>query len=230
MFHKPWFVFFCWLILALILTVIIELSGIDSDVAHWFYDPISKTWLLSQQDRYWRIVLYEGPKILYGIGGVAILLRILWLRWKHKSFDPARSWLVVFLSMIIIPSIVALLKKTTHMYCPIQLKEFGGSYSYHHLFDFKQAIKAPHAQCYPAGHATIGFSLMSLIVVCRQHRAKLHILIVTCLVGWLIGLYQMANGAHFLSHTVATMILAFGLIDFLFRVVLKSKTKDELIR
>ena len=37
--------------------------------------------------------------------------------------------------------------------------------------------------------------------------------------GWLMGLYQMARGEHFLTHTLTTMFLALAVISLLVRLL-----------
>ncbi len=45
------------------------------------------------------------------------------------------------------------------------------------------------------------------------------------LAGWLMGLYQMARGEHFLTHTLTTFFISWALILLLARVL---KLRNQL--
>ena len=47
-----------------------------------------------------------------------------------------------------------------------------------------------------------------LFFCCSGRRAGFSALFITAGIGWIMGLYQMMRGEHFLSHTVVSMLLA----------------------
>jgi membrane-associated PAP2 superfamily phosphatase len=106
------------------------------------------------------------------------------------------------------------LKKTTNMPCPKNEIHFGGNMirtavweKYPEPFHSMETIA-----CYPAGHASGGFALMSLFFLFKTKRNRILALIGAIGLGWSMGIYKMAIGDHFFSHTLITMILAWLII------------------
>ena len=116
------------------------------------------------------------------------------------------------LALIFVPLCIASLKKVTNTYCPNQLTVFDGIIPYVRLLEsYPITANAVNGRCFPAGHATIGFFLF-IIYFCAFTLQKQHFrfygIALGCIVGGIAGLYQMARGEHFLSHTLVSMILA----------------------
>ena len=116
--------------------------------------------------------------------------------------------------MILVPSLVRSLKATINIACARDLAEFGGSISYACVFDTYPDDVRPNEQqaCFPAGHASGGFALMSLYFLFDSVRSRRRVLFCAITLGWLMGGYKMAIGDHFFSHTVVTMLLAWLII------------------
>ncbi len=77
-------------------------------------------------------------------------------------------------------------------------------------------------RCFPAGHASGGFALMSLCLFPVSNRNRKLLLLVGFTLGWLMGLYQMARGEHFITHTLFTMFLSLFVISLLKKVDCQS--------
>jgi membrane-associated PAP2 superfamily phosphatase len=118
------------------------------------------------------------------------------------------------LSAIFIPAIVGGLKKTTNMPCPKNEIHYGGKLIRTAVWQiYPQPYKnMEHIACWPAGHASGGFALMSLFFLFKTKRNKLLALSGALALGWTMGIYKMLIGDHFLSHTLITMILSWLLI------------------
>jgi len=69
-----------------------------------------------------------------------------------------------------------------------------------------------HISCWPAGHASGGFALLSLFFLFKTKKNRYIALIGALTVGWSMGVYKMLIGDHFLSHTILTMILAWLIV------------------
>lgn len=100
------------------------------------------------------------------------------------------------------------------MPCPKNLNIFDGAYPHTCVWE-KYTAKECHLEkqkCWPAGHASGGFALLSLAFLFHSRKNKIAAAIMAMVIGWSMGSYKMLIGDHFLSHTVITMILAWLLI------------------
>ena len=122
--------------------------------------------------------------------------------------------MIVLLSAIFIPSIIGTLKAITNTPCPCNIINFGGTYPDIKVFDKypEDFIQKSKAKCWPAGHASGGFALMSLFFLFKKPKHQKIALIGTIILAWSMGTYKMLLGDHFLSHTIITMLLAWIII------------------
>lgn len=182
------------------LLVLCERLDLDLKVASLFFDPLSGTWP-------WRnawlteTLLHRGGRTGVAVIGLTALAAAL-TPWKGES---RRSWrrngIYVFLSIVLATSLVGALKSQSGRPCPWDIQAFGGTLAHHGLY---AALKSPGAKCFPAGHASAGFALLSLYFVAPTRRLAIAGLVAGFLAGGIFGVAQMARGAHFLSHTLWT--------------------------
>jgi len=201
--------------LSLVLTLcLFEVSDLDLVVQQYFYDAQQHLWMISKDNAVLDLIFYSGFKrVLIGIA-LSILIALIIFRdnaWI-KSYKP--GLLIVLLSLLVVPLVIGELKAVTNVACPKQLTIFGGNYPYISVFEhypdnFEQVKPA---KCFPAGHASGGFALMSLFFLFKRRRNRLLGLAVGISSGWATGGYKMLIGDHFLSHTIVTMLLAWLLI------------------
>lgn len=195
------------------------LSGADIWVQSHFYNPQTHQWIVDTNNGVLKFIFYDGIKRLLII--IAILfLCVLIIGWKKRWMQPyRRGFIIVILSSIIVPVAVGSLKAVTNMPCPKNVETFGGAYPHTCVWE-KYAAKECHLEkqkCWPAGHASGGFALLSLIFLFHSRRNKIVSGVVAMVIGWSMGSYKMLIGDHFLSHTVITMILAWLLILLIVR-------------
>jgi len=98
--------------------------------------------------------------------------------------------------------------------CPVDLQHYGGTYPDVTLFssypgDF---IQKENIRCYPAGHASGGFALLSLVFLFKSRRNRTIAALPALTIGWSMGVYKMLIGDHFLSHTMTTLLLSWFII------------------
>jgi membrane-associated PAP2 superfamily phosphatase len=180
---------------------------LDFQVQSWFWD--GKDWLIPKDSGWFHRLAYDGPKV----GLVLFSVGLLW-----SIAFPARSptWLgrrravYLFLAMATVSLVCTQLRSFTHMATPRDLSVYGAvapnAWEHLMLFDAKPEHYPSHA--FPAGHASGGFALLALAFAWGTASARRRGLLIGIVYGGAMGLYQIARGEHFLSHTLATAALA----------------------
>ena len=205
-------------IFVLIFTLLLfESSQLDIWVQQWLYDAVNHHWLWSKAEPVTRFLLYDGIKGLLVILALCLLSALVFFRRTPPVQSRLPGIRIVLLSLLVVTTVVAVLKATTDVACPAGLQLFGGSQPYTRLFEAYPDDLRPHnrQRCFPAGHASGGFALLSLCFLFREKRNQRMALGLAVAVGWLMGGYKMVIGDHFLSHTLVTMELAWLFINLI---------------
>jgi membrane-associated PAP2 superfamily phosphatase len=131
------------------------------------------------------------------------------------------------LSLLLIPSVIALMKEFTFVHCPSCLVDYGGPRQFRGLLSFDGIPDLNNrGKCFPAGHASGGFALMSLYYIGATPLLRRLGLALGLIIGWMMASYQMLKGAHFLSHSLMTMLLS-GLMIVALATVFTRIFKDR---
>ena len=199
-----------WLILpAGLLTWIIvnPPHQIDMMVSHWFFQD--HRWLAPHQGLF-ETVTHEGFKkipiviSLFYLG----LAVVAWWKKSHGAPWPLRFRRCVFILVGLLLSVLTVvwLKRTTGVACPWSLVEFDGTQS---LREPVLGWEKLSGSCWPSGHAGVGFSLFILYFAWRDIAPRLarFWFCFALVLGVLCSVAQIVKGAHFLSHTVVTMLI-----------------------
>jgi membrane-associated PAP2 superfamily phosphatase len=208
--------------LILIATVLFfGLSGTDVWVENHFYNPLTHQWIVDTNNAVLKFIFYDGIKRLLIVIAVFFLVGLIagWKKGWMRSYR--RGFIIVVLSSIAVPLIVGSLKAVTNMPCPKNIESFGGAYPHTCVWE-KYNTKECHLEkqkCWPAGHASGGFALLSLVFLFHSRKNKMLAGSIAMGIGWSMGSYKMLIGDHFLSHTTITMILAWLLILLIVRGV-----------
>jgi membrane-associated PAP2 superfamily phosphatase len=199
-------------------------SDIDIYVQDMFFDFDTNKYVLDSHLQPYRFIFYDGVKKLLILFAVVLLFSLIFFRKNRLVKEYKKGIIIVVLSAIFIPVSVGALKKETNMPCPKNEIRYGGNYpktavweSYKEDFKYKNK----RIKCWPAGHASGGFALLSLFFLFKSKRNKILALGFALSVGWSMGIYKMFIGDHFLSHTVITMLLAWLLILLIVKLVYK---------
>lgn len=207
-----------------------EFTELDLWLQDHFYDFAQQAWLVDKRAVLPRLLFYTGPKLLL-IGFAAWLLLSLVLprrirpRWLATPWPAPKVWLVI-LSLAVVPATIAIMKSRSDIYTPASLTRYDGTKPYHHLFEpLPPDVPPNRGRSFPAGHASGGFALMSLFYLFTRRSGRWTGLGLGLVYGWTMGLYQMFKGAHFLSHTVVTMLLAWLIIEVL-AILLKVNSSE----
>ena len=151
-------------ILLIIVICLFQFTNLDIFIQSFFYDFESKNWLINKDEPILKFFLYDGLKKAIIIFNVLILIALLFFRKKQIVQEYKKGLLIVLLSAIFIPSIIGSLKAITNTPCPCNIVKFGGTYLEKKVFDSfpSDFVQTSKAKCWPAGHASGGFALMSL--------------------------------------------------------------------
>ncbi len=191
-----------------------EFSDIDVHLQDVFYRQDAGTWLVGRTDAVPRAMFYTGPKaVLIAFGACCVLG---WaLSFRLARLRPTRRFCgLMVLALAVVPGTISIGKHTTNVYTPAKTVRYGGKRPYVKLCERYPAgyRQDKPGRGFPAGHASGGFALMMLFFAFERWRNRSIGLATGLIAGWAMGLYQMMRGAHYLSHTVVSMMLAWILI------------------
>lgn len=197
-----------------VLLMVFSLTPLDLLVQDTFYNANTQQWLWDKQEPWARLFFYDGIKAALVVLFLVLLTTLIISRFSTRLKPFRAGLLIVMSSMVLVPAAVSLLKANTNMACPVNLLQYGGKVEHVSLFASYPTGQSPASiqKCFPAGHASGGFALLSLIFLMPTARARQMALIGSLSLGWLMGGYKMAIGDHFLSHTLASMLLAWMII------------------
>ena len=148
---------------------------------------------------------------------VGFLLSLLPTR--LRAWRPQLGYLVLALALS--TSIVTPLKALTAVHCPWSLTEFGGEEVFTPLLSARAPTNAP-GRCWPAGHASTGFSLLAFFFALRDRNPRLAraALVFALVLGTTFSVGRMMQGAHFLSHNLWTLLLDWVISLVCYRLLL----------
>lgn len=191
-----------------------ELTSADIAVQDRLYDFAAHRWLIDAHAPLPRGVFYTGPKAALIALGSALLVIVLtperW-RWRARFAEPARRHLwVALLTLGGVPAAIGQVKAVTNVFSPSDIRRYGGDVRYVRVIESFPAADRPAraGRSFPAGHASGGFALVALSGLARTRRWQIAGIALGGVVGGAMGFYQMAKGAHYLSHTLLTALLA----------------------
>ncbi len=214
-----------WITLGLLAAVLalFELTDLDLKLQDKFYNFETRRWVVDEKEPVGRLIFYNGPKALVWVFALTTLaLAAGPARWREKFRVNRRGLWLGVLVIATVPALAGLGKKYTNIFCPSEIRRYGGDVAYAKLCEPYPDDERPPRRggCFPAGHASGGFALMGLLAVRGTRRWRNGILAFGLGLGWWMGGYQMLKGAHYLSHTLTTMLVAW-LVVWLWRRVLK---------
>lgn len=207
---------FCALILCVVLESVVSFDRFFQNL--FFKDG---AWLLTKDfHATHQTLLYTLPKIGIAAAGVSFLALFLFTCTRSRAALRLAAWkkpaLLVVLSLVLIPLLVACGKAVSGVYGPASLLPYGGAHPHIGLLQQLWLYGYPAGgRSFPAGHASGGFALMALYYLPVPRFAQKTLFAFGLGMGWMMGLYQMARGEHFLSHTLTSMCLALSIISVL---------------
>ncbi|MDB5900211.1 MAG: phosphatidic acid phosphatase [Ramlibacter sp.] len=172
--------------------------GLDLPLAHLAGSargfPWRDNWLLG-------VLMHEGGRGLAWALALALSIGVWWPVGPLARITQ-RHRLQLAITSLLGALMVSVLKAGSHTSCPWDLTEFGGVAHYASHWTLRPDGGA--GRCFPAGHASSGFTFVGGYFAFRHTQPRLAR-------GWLagslaagiaLGLAQQWRGAHFMSHTL----------------------------
>ena len=213
-----------WLLLplwCLALLILFPPQTLDIAISGLFFD--GQGWPL-KNDFFFNVVLYKSSKIIpisVALASVYVLVKNLIA--YRRGLQPDSYWiyrsLYILIAMLACVLVVWWLKASTGVYCPWSISYFSGD---HVLREPTWSWVFQDGRCWPSGHSGTGFCLFALFFALRDKYPQLarKTLVVVLILGAICSLTRIVQGAHFLSHTLATAlidwIICVGLYVFCF--------------
>lgn len=213
----------------LFLLVLVPPHGLDLAVQSLFYDRAADAWPWHRVP-FMSTVMHKAMKAVPIVIALALIGLLGWdARMRRKDCplltNHARArTLYAVLAMLGAVILVWWLKDTTGVACPWNVRAFGGDQP---VRDPTFSLFGQPGNCWPAGHAGTGFCMLALWFAlrdgtCSAARHARWALMFALVVGVATGVARMMQGAHFLSHNIAT-----ALIDWLVVAVLYALFFDR---
>lgn len=185
----------------LILIIFFPIAGsIDLALIHPWIDSHGEFYLKNN----WYLDQLAHQDLKHAIIGVYSLVFILWLvSFRSSRLKPECYALgyLFFVSMLCTITIGILKAHSTHS-CPWDMTSPSSSGFIWNFF-------VQNGHCFPGGHASCGFALMTGYFAYRQRRPQLAYVYLCSgfILGFTMGWTQMMRGAHFLSHNLWTLYI-----------------------
>lgn len=146
-------------------------------------------------------VLHEGGRRAAWLVALALCLAVWWPIGPLRRL-PQGDRLRLALATLLGAAAVSLLKAGSATSCPWDLGDFGGTARY--ASHWQLASDGGPGRCFPAGHASAGFSFVGGFLAYRNVDAAVarRWLLAALGAGLAFGLAQQWRGAHFMSHTL----------------------------
>lgn len=202
--------------------ILLAIPSADIYLQSFFYNYSAGSWVVMKSNHVLFLSFYQLPKIL--ISGIALVLLILLLLGSFKiktiSHRAKNNISAALTYLIILPLFIGFLKRVTQIPCPKDFKVFGGLVPDFMILESLARFHPPGGRCFPAGHASGGFALYGLMFLFLNSPKKMIFsFVATTLLGWTMGLYQIARGEHLFSHTFVTQILAIWLFFIIWKAL-----------
>ena len=201
--------------------LVLDRSDLDLVLAARLYDPVARGFPL-RTTFVFDTILHHWTKYV-----VVLLACFAWGGYLLTHAVPGmrpyqRELLFLGLALVLAPAAVSGLKLLSDRHCPWDVVQFGGFAPYLALLDAAPAGLTP-GHCFPAGHATTGFSLMAFYFVGRslsRRRLSWAGLTLGLTLGLGLGFGRMAQGAHFLSHVLWSGLVCWIVLVALYALIL----------
>jgi membrane-associated PAP2 superfamily phosphatase len=174
--------------------------------------------------------------LLHKFARIMLIAIYLYLIYKlvqmiSDTADPVAIYNLFILILAIGSSvaIVSIAKRFMDVDCPWDLIRYGGDKPFFPLFAYNNQY-LPSAHCFPASHASIGFSWMALFFYFKVTGSQLKFKalgFVLCM-GTVFGFAQQLRGAHFISHDLWSFLICLITCLLIYNFAYRKPPKKSL--
>jgi len=205
--------------------------AIDIGLQNLFFDFSHHAWIVDRHNPIFYGIFYQIPKMLIIAAGATLFILLILVKIKKIkiSSKKQKALVIAIFYMALLPSLVGSLKKITDIPCPKELNLYGGELQHIPILNQIFSSYQTGGRCFPAGHVSGGFALYALLFLLSEEQKKKRITVAfigITIWAWIMGLYQIARGEHFFSHTFVTQAIA----AILFLLALKFFDKSKIIK
>lgn len=200
-----------WLLLplwCLTLLILFPPQALDIAISGLFFD--GQGWPL-KNDFFFNVVLYKSSKIIpIGAALASVYVLVKNLIANRRGLQPDSYWiyrpLYIIIAMLACVLVVWWLKASTGVYCPWSVSYFSGDH----------ALREPDMVLGLSRRALLAFrslrdrllSFGTIFCIKRKYpQLARKTLVAVLLLGTICSLTRIVQGAHFLSHTLATALI-----------------------
>jgi membrane-associated PAP2 superfamily phosphatase len=132
---------------------------------------------------------------------------------------------ILLLAIGLSVSIVTIAKQFIDVDCPWDLIRYGGDKPYFSVLAYNSNY-LPSANCFPASHASVGYSWIALYFYFKitQNKLKFQALGMVLLMGLIFGLAQQLRGAHFISHDLWSFLICLSTSILVYKIAYRKKS------
>lgn len=202
-------------------------TNLDFDLITPYFDAENNVFSL-KHDFFLSQVMHVGLRyFVILIALVTLFLAIFGGRLKLSALVQSQlSW--TFAGMMLSTLAVSLLKSQSMHACPWDLTAFGGKFLYYPMLA-SLAGGEIGGHCWPGAHSSGGFALMAFFFAFKRTQPIFAYtsLIVSLILGFVMGWSQMMRGAHFLSHNLWSAWIVWLVLVALSVCYMPNKVKKQ---
>lgn len=208
-------------LLALVVLGAFETTTLDVRIENIFYDSAAKTFPYRIHYLFETVIHDFGRLSIIALAAALVGSVLASYRWPALRVW-RRGFLYAALCLAAAPVLVAQIKHNSVIHCPRDLVLYGDDQPYIRLFDpVPDGVEPGH--CWPGGHSSGGFAIMSLYFVFRRSRPRLAAawLAGGFLYGFGLGFGRVVQGAHFVSHNLWAAAICWTVALILYELILR---------
>lgn len=202
--RTPWRIALIWFAFAIAIALAWDATAWDLPVSRWFG---AGDGFALKEHPIWGKGVYRLQRAMAWLGLLVMIAMCL------RPVGPFAGWrrserITLVLTLLVITFVIQYMKRKSLTSCPWSLQEFGGPAQ--HISHWLRGVRdGGSGRCFPAGHASgaLGFLAVPVFMLWHRKRWAYGLLAAVFLAGACWGGIQLMRGAHFVSHTLWSVVI-----------------------